>query len=164
MGVVLAVGLTVAACGNDDETESPASSQPAGTQAPSVTSPNTTAIVPADVNVATNKLGEILVDADGMTLYMYLFDAPGVSTCVDACAATWLPLLATAVTVGEGLDASAFSLIARPDSTQQLAMNDAPLYRFAGDLEEGDTAGQGFNNLWFVVSPSGQPIGAERDG
>jgi predicted lipoprotein with Yx(FWY)xxD motif len=162
LGVLLVafVALSLAACGDDDNSaESTTSSQPGASQAPSVTSPNTTAVVAADVNVATNKLGEILVDTDGLTLYVLTSDTSGVSTCVDSCAQAWPPLLATSVSVGSDLDAADFSLIARPDGTQQIAVKGRPLYTFAGDTAPGDTAGQALNNVWFVVSPAGEIIG-----
>jgi predicted lipoprotein with Yx(FWY)xxD motif len=157
-GIVLAVALLVAACGDDDTTEPTASSQPAGAQSTTATSPNTTAVVAADVNVATNELGQILVDSDGVTLYVLTADSAGVSTCVDACAQAWPPLIATSVTTGNGLDEADFTLIARPDGTQQIAVNDQPLYRFAGDTAAGETSGQGLNDVWYVAGADGQPV------
>ena len=38
-------------------------------------------------------------------------------------------------------------------------MNGRALYTFAGDSAPGDTAGQGLNNVWFVASADGEPIG-----
>ena len=42
--------------------------------------------------------------------------------------------------------------------------NGAPLYRFSGDIDPGDTAGHGFNELWLAVAPDGQPIALESEG
>ena len=39
------------------------------------------------------KLGNILTATDGLTLYLFTKDAPGVSNCADKCAAAWPPLL-----------------------------------------------------------------------
>ncbi len=45
--------------------------------------------------VATDPtLGEYLVDSEGMTLYIFTKDQPGVSNCDAACLAQWPPLLA----------------------------------------------------------------------
>jgi predicted lipoprotein with Yx(FWY)xxD motif len=154
----------LAGCSSDEPpttsetTEVPAAPQPSSTD----TSPTTAVPVPV-VAVRDSSLGDVLVDAAGMTLYVYAFDTPGVSTCVDACALTWPPLLATTIDVGDGLQPAAFTLVARPDGTTQVAVNGAPLYRFSGDIDPGDTAGQGFNELWLVVAPDGQPIPLERD-
>ena len=48
----------------------------------------------ATVMVATTELGDVLVDADGMTLYMFDPDMQGASTCYDECAMNWPPLVA----------------------------------------------------------------------
>ena len=39
--------------------------------------------------------GTILTDAHGMTLYTFDKDTDGASTCYDACAKKWPPLVAT---------------------------------------------------------------------
>ena len=38
--------------------------------------------------------GAVLTDAKGMTLYTFDADKDGASTCYDACATNWPPLLA----------------------------------------------------------------------
>ncbi len=49
---------------------------------------------PATVKVANNAtLGNILVDANGMTLYLYAKDTTGVSNCTGACQTNWPPFL-----------------------------------------------------------------------
>jgi predicted lipoprotein with Yx(FWY)xxD motif len=159
IGAAVAISLLLAACGDDDSTGATGTIQAEGTGATTTRAPSaTTAVAVADVSVASNSLGDILVDRDGLTLYVFKNDTAGTSTCVDACAQAWPPLIATSVAVGADLDDAAFSLIARPDGTQQLAVNGQPLYRFAGDAAPGDTTGQGLNAMWFVVSPSGTPI------
>jgi len=160
MAVGFAVLVLLGGCG-DDDAEPPATTTAVADATATATSPTvspTTAVVAADVNVESSSLGQILVDADGMTLYIFLDDTAGTTTCVDACAQTWPPLIASGVSVGAELDEGAFTLIGRPDGTRQLAVNDRPLYLFAGDEEPGDTAGQGFNDLWYVVGPDGEPI------
>jgi predicted lipoprotein with Yx(FWY)xxD motif len=120
----------------------------------------TTSIAPPDVAIATSSLGSILVDGEGLTLYVFSNDAPGSSSCIDSCALSWPPLAASTVAVGDDLDPADFSLITRPDGTSQLAVGQRPLYRFAGDIAPGETSGQGLNGLWFVVAPDGTPIEA----
>jgi predicted lipoprotein with Yx(FWY)xxD motif len=42
-------------------------------------------------------------------------------------------------------------VVTRTDGTRQIALNGHPLYRFAGDQNPGDTAGNGFGGIWHVV-------------
>jgi predicted lipoprotein with Yx(FWY)xxD motif len=156
---MVVAALVLAGCGDDSSsgTTSTPGDEGGGTST-TVPAPTTTAVAAADVNVSESSLGEILVDADGLTLYLFMNDTAGTSTCVDTCAAAWPPLVATQVSVGDDLAAADFGLIARPDGTQQLAVNDRPLYRFAGDEAPGDTSGQGLNGVWYVAGADGNPI------
>src|ERR1051326_3915755 len=43
--------------------------------------------------VDTDKWGPILVDRDGMTLYTWVVDEPGVSACYGTCPNSWPPAL-----------------------------------------------------------------------
>jgi len=45
---------------------------------------------PATLKVSQNAtLGSFLADQNGMTLYLYQKDTPGVSNCTGACQANW---------------------------------------------------------------------------
>lgn len=105
-------------------------------------------------------LGQILVDSEGNTLYLFLPDAQGDSTCYDTCAENWPPLLVEGdAVVGEGLDSELVGTITRTDDSEQLTYGGWPLYTFVGDSEPGQTAGQGVNDVWFVVDAQGQGVG-----
>jgi len=108
---------------------------------------------------AQSGLGTILVDGDGMTLYLFTNDSPGVSTCEGACLAAWPPLLGRPQ-AGAGADDSLLGSLTRTDGTPQVTYNGWPLYYWAQDAAPGDTNGQGVNDVWWVVSPEGDPIGA----
>jgi len=102
------------------------------------------------------KLGSILRDSQGMTLYTFKKDKPGESACVDACAKRWPPLA-----VPEDMQPVAapgipgkLGQIERKDDTYQATYNNMPLYRYAGDSKAGDTNGQGLGGNWFVVPTS----------
>jgi predicted lipoprotein with Yx(FWY)xxD motif len=111
------------------------------------------------VAIATTDLGEVLVDSDGRTLYIFESDNGSESTCYDSCAENWPPLLAQgAPGAGSGVDASLLGTTERTDGTMQATYNDRPLYRYAGDQATGDTNGQGVGDVWFVVGADGQPI------
>lgn len=99
-------------------------------------------------------LGDYLTDEKGMTLYIFKKDAIGKSVCAGPCVEKW-PLFysAEAVTVPEGLKADDFGVLTREDGTMQTTYKGLPLYYFFKDVKAGDTAGQGFNNAWYVVAP-----------
>ncbi|HKA84689.1 MAG TPA: hypothetical protein VKD21_12545 [Acidimicrobiales bacterium] len=153
--------LGLAACGDDDDDSAADTTE---TTAAETTEPadatTTTEAVEGASTVATveSDLGTILVDGDGMTLYLFMPDAQGASTCVDACAATW-PALAGPATAGDGADEALLATADRPDDgSAQVTYNGWPLYHFAGDAAPGETNGQGVGNIWFVVDPTGNAI------
>jgi predicted lipoprotein with Yx(FWY)xxD motif len=104
------------------------------------------------VSTATTKLGKVLVDSAGKTLYTSSGDTtPGSSSCTGGCATIWPPLAVTGTaTYAAGLTASKFTTITRSDGTKQVAYNGKPLYTFASDSAPGDTTGQGVGG--FVVA------------
>jgi predicted lipoprotein with Yx(FWY)xxD motif len=109
------------------------------------------------LNVATSdELGDHLVGANGMTLYLFSNDAAGVSNCVDGCAANWPPLFVAADEPMVDLPATVtgeVTTIERPDGALQLAYNGVPLYYWVRDVVPGDTTGQNVGEVWFVVAP-----------
>jgi predicted lipoprotein with Yx(FWY)xxD motif len=113
------------------------------------------------IEVATHpNLGRILVDGNGMTLYMFKMDGPDVSNCAGDCLAAWPPLVDDGnVTVGEGVNASLLGSAALPDGSMIVTYNKMPLYFWVGDTKAGDATGQHVNKVWYVVSPEGDPIG-----
>jgi predicted lipoprotein with Yx(FWY)xxD motif len=111
--------------------------------------------------VATSKgsLGHMLVDAQGLTLYVLETDSSGKSTCYGQCASTW-PALTTSGTpqAGTGLTAGALGTMTRTDGSTQVTIDGHPLYTFSGDGAAGDTNGEGTGGVWFVASPTGTPL------
>ena len=112
------------------------------------------------ISVATNaKLGQILVDASGKTVYLFVADTGTSSTCYTNCATIWPPILTTgAPAAGTGAQASLLGTTARTDGTTEVTYAGHPLYYFIQDKAAGDTKGQainGFGGLWWVMSPSG---------
>lgn len=162
------LALVVAACGGGTDTGAETDTAapvepPTETSAPAVdeTTPaenDTAAASGATVAVASSDLGEILVDGEGRTLYLFLPDEQGAPTCYDDCAQNWPPLTGEEPTAGEGADASLLATAERDDGSIQVTYNDWPLYYFAADQQPGDTNGQGVGDVWYVVSPSGEPI------
>lgn len=153
MQLVIVVALLAAACGGDDGGSTPDDGEEATGQAEAAD------VAVADVAVADTELGEILVDDDGMTLYLFTNDPEGESVCVDDCAVAWPPLTVDGDPVaGDGVDGSMIGTIERDDGGTQVTYAGAPLYTWAQDEEPGDVTGQGVQDVWFVVAPDGTPI------
>ena len=106
-------------------------------------------------------LGPFLTDPDGRTLYLFTNDTtPNESTCYDRCAENWPPFTADEpLTLPNGVEGE-LTTITRNDGTTMVAYNGIPLYYFARDEQPGDTNGQGVGDVWYVVSPEGEPIQA----
>jgi predicted lipoprotein with Yx(FWY)xxD motif len=153
LAVGLALTMSLAACGDDGGSGDGGS--PTGPAQPSDTSPEPAS---ATVQLADSDLGSILVDGDGMTLYLFESDTGDTSTCTGDCAATWPPLIADAPTAGEGVDEALLGTTTRDDGEVQVTYDGHPLYGFASDQAPGDTEGQGVGDVWFVVDASGKAV------
>ena len=122
--------------------------------------PRPTPSKPAAVKVGQSAaLGKFLTDEQGFTLYVFLNDPKNVSTCEAECAQRWPPFLTAGRPIaGPGVNVALLGTIRRKDGTTQVTYNGHPLYYFSGDAKPGDTNGQWFNNLWYVIGPDGMPI------
>jgi predicted lipoprotein with Yx(FWY)xxD motif len=148
--VAIATALAVAACGSTGrKTTSSATATSAGARS-------------AAVQVRNTSLGDILVDAQGRTLYLFKADSAVASACDGACAAAWPPLLAHGnPSVTGGVNASLVSTIQRPSGALQLTYNGHPLYLYVADQKPGDVNGQGvtaFGAPWYALSPAGNQV------
>jgi predicted lipoprotein with Yx(FWY)xxD motif len=110
------------------------------------------------------KLGTVLVNSKGLTLYMFVPDKDKSVTCVDACAAVWPPVFlpkgAKAAAAGQ---VKASMLGSDPDPTGGRVATYAgwPLYTYVADRAPGSVKGQALNlngGLWYVLAPSGKVI------
>jgi len=101
------------------------------------------------------KLGDILTDAVGKTLYIFRNDKKGVSTCTGDCAKNWPPFLVSNYdpkTLEQGLSKN-LNIIKRADGSLQYTYGPHALYYYAGDTKPGDTLGNNKNDLWSVIAP-----------
>lgn len=149
--ILLVAAFVFVACGGGSDT--------AADDTTTTDPPDTTATPAAGVDVAVTSLGEVLVGPEGMTLYGFTVDDPGVSNCYDDCAQVWPPLSGD-TPIGGDLDSSLFTTAERTDGTSQLVIGDWPLYYFAGDAAPGDVNGQDVEGVWFVVDADGNLVGA----
>jgi predicted lipoprotein with Yx(FWY)xxD motif len=111
------------------------------------------------------KLGEIVVDKNGMTVYRFLKDKAwpkSVSNCTGACLEKWPAVGPVAADDTKGVVKKGLMPFTRPDGVKQMTVNCWPIYTFAGDKAPGDTNGQGVGGTWYAVSPDGKPIGASE--
>ena len=121
----------------------------------------------AAVHVRSSKLGSILVDSKGMTLYRWAHDKNSKSTCNGMCAQYWPPV----VTSGKpratrGARPSLLGTSKRSDGRRQVTYRGHPLYYFVQDTKPGDTKGEGltgFGGRWDPVSPTGRAVKETAD-
>ena len=118
---------------------------------------------PAKVGVRTTKLGKVLVNGKGITLYLFMKDKKGKSACSGACAQAWPPLLTKGrPTASGGASAAKLGTTRRSDGTTQVTYNGHPLYTFVADQSKpGSTAGEAskaFGAEWYVVGTNGNKI------
>ncbi len=103
---------------------------------------------PPSIHVAATAKGPTLVDAAGMTLYLFDKDPAGHSACNAACAANWPSAAADAGFPEHG----GWSIVTRDDGSRQWAYRGHPLYRWIKDMKPGDTTGDGLlNGMWHVA-------------
>ena len=172
---IAGAAFTLAACGPSGSSGYGAvpSSQPSPSQvaaspypypyptASPVASP--TPLAGAKVAIANTRLGNVLVDSRGRTLYLFLADKGTRSACNTAsCVHDWPPLLTKSAPIaGSGVNPMLLGTTVRADGTREVTYAGHPLYYFVADTKSGDVTGQGINSyggLWYVVSPSGAQI------
>ncbi|MCT4353483.1 SCO0930 family lipoprotein [Streptomyces sp. Je 1-79] len=110
------------------------------------------------------KLGEIVVDSRGMTVYRFKKDSawPMKTACTGACLEKWPVVAPVDKNDIEGITKKGFVTFSRPDGIKQQTIDCWPLYTFAGDEAPGDTNGQGVGGTWYAVSPEGKLVGAPK--
>jgi predicted lipoprotein with Yx(FWY)xxD motif len=119
--------------------------------------PPTGAVITA---TTTPKLGKVIVEEKGLTLYDFHQDKGTTSSCYGACAKTWPPLLTEGKPVaGEGATPSKLGVTMRKDGTEQVTYAGHPLYTYAQDTKPGDTTGNditSFGAEWYALEPNGE--------
>jgi predicted lipoprotein with Yx(FWY)xxD motif len=140
-------------------TPPPASASPAS-QPPPTDPPAEEAL---HLDVLETRVGTVVTGPGGATVYRSDDDSnrPPRSNCAGECAGTFPPVTVTAhgrVTVS-GVDPALVGAISRADG---ITLAGFPLYTYAGDENEGDTRGEGVNEVWHAIAPNGKP--ATRGG
>src|SRR5438132_9571659 len=165
VAVIVGVGLTLGACGSSGSSKKAVST--ATTEATNSSTTTTTPAAPAVVKTKTDtKLGTILADSQGMTLYTLTSNGKAVA-CDATCASVWPPLeLPSGVTVPSGgSGVTNLGTVAGPNGIPIVTFQQLPLYRFTKDKDSGDAHGEGlqsFGGTWHVVKTGAAAAGTTR--
>jgi predicted lipoprotein with Yx(FWY)xxD motif len=158
--------LAIAGCGSSDDSSgsggggygSGGGSTTTATAASSEPTNSGTAAVVSATTVP--KLGKVIVDSKGFTLYDFHKDKGGKSSCYGACEQVWPPLITGGKPqVGEGAMASKLGTTKRKDGTLQVTYGGWPLYTYQADKKPGDTNGNDIDSFgaeWYALQPSGE--------
>jgi predicted lipoprotein with Yx(FWY)xxD motif len=157
--------LAIAGCGSSNDSSSSSSggaygsgeeSTMAGSTQPA-SAEGTAAVVTA---ASAPKLGRIIVDSKGFTLYDFHKDKGTTPACYGGCAQVWPPLITEGKPqAGEGAVASKLGTTERKDGTTQVTYAGHPLYTYVQDRKPGDATGNDFTSFggeWYALQPSGE--------
>ncbi|MFG1997757.1 hypothetical protein ACGFNU_01265 [Spirillospora sp. NPDC048911] len=164
-----ASGVLLTACGQETAGKKQNTSAGSAQQVQQPQVPANEPAAPAEtasLEVASvNKIGKVVTDGEGRTLYRFDKDTarPPASTCVEACAQAWPPVMAgqQAVQV-KGVDESLVGKVKRADGTWQVTLGGWPLYRYAKDQSPGDVKGQAVQGTWYAAAPTGKKAVAKE--
>lgn len=108
------------------------------------------------------KLGKVLTNGQGMTLYLFEKDKHGKSACNGDCAAGWPPVLTSGKpNAGKGVSGSMLGTTKRKNGKTQATYNGHPLYTYVADSGPGKASGEGskaFGAKWYVVNAKGNKV------
>jgi predicted lipoprotein with Yx(FWY)xxD motif len=156
--ILVSGGFLVAACSSGSSTAtnstSPTtSSTPATSSSPSSGSGGASS---ATISTATDaKYGQILVDSQGRTVYIFDKDTGTTSACTSSqCTGLWPAVVAAGTpTGGTGVTSSMLGT-AQGQVAGQVTYNGHLLYRFSGDTKAGDVNGAAIP-MWHPITPAG---------
>ena len=103
--------------------------------------------MPGGMGLVETRLGQVLANGLGRTLYVSDRETSGIPICDAACARYWKPFLVE----GNGGMAAPFYVIPREDGSRQWSWSGRPLYLWIGDAFPGDVTGDGVNGIWHAV-------------
>jgi predicted lipoprotein with Yx(FWY)xxD motif len=113
-------------------------------------------------------LGTVLVDSEGLTVYMFAKDNGTTSSCYGACEQNWPPVIATGKpSAGEGAMSSHLGTTKRKDGSMQVTYAGHPLYTYSGDTAPGEANGNGltfFGGKWSAMDEAGETVTGTATG
>jgi predicted lipoprotein with Yx(FWY)xxD motif len=112
----------------------------------------------ATVQLRHTRLGSILVNSSGRTLYEFTRDHSGRSSCtsISGCSEIWPSLKSSRPTAGPGIRSSLLS-----SHGGQVTYAGHPLYTYSGDSGAGQTSYVGvrqFGGTWYAINASGATV------
>ena len=163
----LIAALAVAGCGSSNSSSSGGAygeGSSATTKPASTTASTGGGAGAAVVSVASApKVGKIVVDSQGFTLYDFHKDKGTTSSCYGACAGVWPPLTTEgAPTAKGGAVASQLGTTKRSDGTVQVTYAGHPLYTYTADTKPGEANGNDFSSYggqWYALKANGEEAG-----
>jgi predicted lipoprotein with Yx(FWY)xxD motif len=165
---VALAALAIAGCGSSGSSSTEASggggAYGGGSSTASTTATTTPAAESVPVAVVSAapvaKLGTVIVDSKGFTLYDFHKDKGTTSSCYGECAKVWPPLLSGSAPKGmKGVSASMLGTTKRKDGTMQVTFAGHPLYTYTADAKPGEGNGNdtdSFGAQWYALLPSGK--------
>jgi predicted lipoprotein with Yx(FWY)xxD motif len=155
----VAIALIAAGCGSSGKATTTSTSS---SSTPASTAPSSGSVTISSRDVSG--VGNVLVDAQGKTLYIFKPDDAKKVTCTGGCASVWPPvtLASGAKPAASGaVKGSLLSSDPNPAGGKVVTYNGWPLYAYVADTGPGSAKGQGVNlngGLWYTISPTGQPV------
>jgi predicted lipoprotein with Yx(FWY)xxD motif len=167
--LAIAAALAIAGCGSSSDSSTSSSSGGAyggggssekttsGSEAGSTATPVVLTVASAP------KVGPVLVDPEGFTVYDFHKDKGTTSSCYGACEQAWPPVTTEgAPQTGEGAMSSKLGTTKRKDGTVQVTYAGHPLYTFVEDKKPGEANGNdssAFGAQWYALHANGEEAG-----
>jgi predicted lipoprotein with Yx(FWY)xxD motif len=129
--------------------------------------PTTTQSTPAVLGSRSlTQLGPGLVDGNGNTLYVNTRQRENPAACDSTCQTVWPTLTGPGgrVSVSAGVSRTLVGSVPLAGGQSEITYNGYPLHTYAGDSTPGQANGEGVQNVWYVISPSGTLIRVSRTG
>ena len=151
--VALAALVALAGCGSSGGTSS-------STEAATPTTTGSAGGGAATIDVADNpKLGQVLVDSKGHTVYMFEKDESDESYCNGSCAKVWPPVTENGqLKAGSGVSGK-LTTLKRDDGSTQVVFDGHPLYTYVKDTDTEDAYGNALDQFgaeWYGLHPHGE--------
>lgn len=154
--VAIAGLVAVAGCGSGGSSTTAGGS----TEAAATNTTGSSGAGGATIDVADNpKLGQVLVDSQGNTVYMFEKDESDESYCNGSCGKVWPPVTTNGQPrAGSGVSGK-LTTLKRDDGSTQVVFDGHPLYTYVKDTDTEDAYGNGLDQFgaeWYGLHPNGE--------
>jgi predicted lipoprotein with Yx(FWY)xxD motif len=168
--LAIAAALAIAGCGSSSNSSNESGGAYGGgnsTSSEKTTSGSEAASGGGSVAVLTvasaPKVGPVLVDSEGFTVYDFHKDKGTTSSCYGGCAKVWPPVTTEgAPKTGEGATSAKLGTTKRSDGTVQVTYAGHPLYTYVADKKPGEVNGNDFSSFgaqWYALKANGEEAG-----